>query len=214
MIRKESIVFFVPFLLLGWLFVVFQHHILAGLSFFVVLFIIYFFRDPERTVPVPSEGIMVSPADGTIIANQPLSKEEAALWQVPVDTRKISIFMSVMNVHVNRAPISGRIVCIAHKPGKKIPAYHEKSSIENEHMDIVLSGKEGVVCFRLIAGLVARRIVAFKEEDDRVEVGERIGMIKFGSRVDMIVPEGWDICVNYKDKVTAAKTVIARQKTP
>jgi len=208
-IRRESVVFFIPFLLTGTVFI-WINAFLALLFFCITLFIIYFFRDPEREVTQSREAIL-SPADGKIILKRIVSEEEKGEFDVSNEATKLSIFMSIFNVHVNRAPISGKIVKMEHKKGKKYPAFCKKSSTKNEHMNFEIRNDIMPITFRLIAGLVAQRIKSFKEMGDFVTAGERIGMIKFGSRVDIIIPEGWDVFVKLNQKVLAGETILAKK---
>src|SRR5712691_1283107 len=172
---------------------------------FLVLFLFNFFRDPHR-IGSERQVDVLSPADGTVVQIKDVPDGE--VW--PGLTRQISIFMSVFDVHVNRAPITGRIVHYRYNSGKKIAAFAEKSSIENEQNLIVLEDKHGAtLAFKQIAGLLARRIVFDKKEGDEVVRGERVGMIKFGSRVDMFFPADAVIRVGMRDKVKVGLTVVA-----
>src|SRR5206468_8768974 len=149
---------------------------------------------------------VLSPADGTVVQIKDITDGE--IW--PGLTRQVSIFMSVFDVHVNRAPITGRIVHYRYNPGKKLAAFAEKSSSENEQNLIVLEDGRGArVAFKQIAGLLARRIVFDKREGDEVVRGERVGMIKFGSRVDMFFPADAVIKVGMRDKVKVGLTIVA-----
>lgn len=159
----------------------------------IALFMVLFFRDPERNVNI-SEKHMVSPADGTVI---------------DIRGRKICIFMFFQNVHVNRAPIRGKIKSITYKKGSYIPAFC-KDSERNERNVFVIESKYGDVIVTQIAGTIARRIVTYSKVKDIVEQGQRIGMIRLGSRVDVTVPEGFDMLVKPGDRVLAGKTIIAR----
>jgi len=163
----------------------------VGLTFFMVVF----FRDPERKVEV-SDTYMVSPADGTII---------------DIKDRKICIFMFFQNVHVNRAPISGKIKEITYKKGGYLPAYR-KDSERNERNEFIIHSKYGDVGVTQIAGTVARRIVSYSQVNDIIEQGQRIGMIRFGSRVDVTIPPDFDIIVRKGERVLAGKTLIATIK--
>jgi phosphatidylserine decarboxylase len=148
----------------------------------------------------------LSPADGTVVQIKDINDGE--IW--PGLTRQVSIFMSVFDVHVNRAPITGRIVHYRYNPGKKIAAFAEKSSTENEQNLIVIDdGRGGALAFKQIAGLLARRIVFDKKEGDEVVRGERVGMIKFGSRVDIFFSPAANIKVKMREKVKVGLTVIA-----
>jgi len=171
---------------------------------FLVLFLFNFFRDPHRIASERQVDVL-SPADGTVVQIKDVPDGE--VW--PGLTRQISIFMSVFDVHVNRAPITGRIVHYRYNPGKKIAAFAEKSSTENEQNLVVIEGGRGAtVAFKQIAGLLARRIVFDKKEGDEVVRGERIGMIKFGSRVDIFFQPGANIKVKMREKVKVGLTVI------
>ena len=167
----------------------------------------YFFRDPVRTVPV-GEGLVISPADGRVsmivsVAPPP----ELGLSDAPMT--RISVFMNVFNCHVNRVPVAGTIETIAYRPGLFLNAELDKASEDNERNAIIVNtGKErfGVV---QIAGLIARRIVGFVEEGDRLTVGERFGLIRFGSRVDVYLPDGYQPLVGVGQTTIAGETVIA-----
>ncbi len=158
----------------------------------LILFMVVFFRDPERNVEV-SDTYMVSPADGTII---------------DIEDRNICIFMFFQNVHVNRAPISGKIKEITYKKGGYLPAYR-KDSERNERNEFIIYSKYGDVRVTQIAGTVARRIVSYSQVNDIIEQGQRIGMIRFGSRVDVTIPSDFDIKVRKGERVLAGKTIIA-----
>jgi phosphatidylserine decarboxylase precursor-related protein len=163
-------------------------YIAMAMTFFMVLF----FRDPERKVEV-SDAYMISPADGTVI---------------DIRGRKICIFMFLQNVHVNRAPISGTIREITYKKGGYLPAYW-KDSERNERNEFIIHSKYGDVSVTQIAGTIARRIVSYSQVNDMVEQGQRIGMIRFGSRVDVTIPDDFEITVRKGERVLAGKTVIA-----
>lgn len=167
--------------------------------------VIRFFRVPRRHVNVVENGV-ISPADGTVI-----SIDEATEHEYFKDSRiKISVFMSVYNVHVNFYPISGTIEYVAYHPGKYFVANLPKSSLDNEHNTVVVRRNENdVVLFRQIAGFVARRIVSYPQPGDHVEQGEEMGMIRFGSRVDVFLPLNAEVNVKVGDKVRTQKTVLA-----
>src|SRR5947209_10237735 len=168
-------------------------------------FLFNFFRDPHRAGSERHVDVL-SPADGTVVQIKDIP--DGAVW--PGLTRQVSIFMSVFDVHVNRAPITGRIIHYKYNPGKKLAAMVEKSSTENEQNLIVVEDARGHrVAFKQIAGLLARRIVFDKKEGDEIARGERVGMIKFGSRVDMFFAPDAKILVNMRDKVKVGLTVIA-----
>ena len=196
------VIFFVAALLIQWTIGAIVFGLLA-------LFLINFFRDPHRAGSQHHVDVL-SPADGTVVQIKDVADGE--VW--PGVTKQVSIFMSVFDVHVNRAPISGRIIHYRYNPGKKLAAFAEKSSSENEQNLIVIEDDRGArVAFKQIAGLLARRIVFDKKEGDEVVRGERIGMIKFGSRVDIFFPPGAVIKVSMRAKVKVALTVIAELGT-
>ena len=162
-----------------------------------------FFRDPER-VPEGGDDAIVSPADGTILSVAPAPEAPAGA------SRRITIFMSVFNCHVNRAPVAGRIAGYVYSPGKKLAAFAEKASTENEQNRIALEAPKGTVTFKQIAGALARRIVFYPKVGDTLARGQRVGLIKFGSRVDVFVPDGASILVERGAKVKAGRTPLAR----
>ena len=169
-----------------------------------------FFRDPVRVTPV-REGIVVAPADGRIsMITRVLPPAELGLGDRPL--QRISIFMSVFNCHVNRSPVAGRIDRIAYRPGKFINAELDKASEDNERNSLVISTANGRIGVTQIAGLVARRIVPFVRESEIVAAGQRIGMIRFGSRVDVFLPPGVQALVGEGQTAIAGETVIADLK--
>ena len=171
---------------------------------FLTLFLLNFFRDPRRLGSERHVDVL-SPADGTVVQIKDVADGE--IW--PGLTRQVSIFMSVFDVHVNRSPITGRIVHYRYNPGKKIAAFAEKSSTENEQNLVVIEdGRGATIAFKQIAGLLARRIVFDKKEGDEVVRGERIGMIKFGSRVDVFFQPTAKVNVKMREKVKVGLSVI------
>jgi phosphatidylserine decarboxylase len=202
---SEGWLFLVPVLILTTAALLIQWTIAAIILGLLCIFLINFFRDPHRSGSDHHVDVL-SPADGTVVQIKDIPDGE--IW--PGLTRQVSIFMSVFDVHVNRAPISGRIIHYRYNPGKKIAAFAEKSSIENEQNLIVLEDSHGArLAFKQIAGLLARRIVFDKKEGDAVARGERVGMIKFGSRVDMFFPADAVIKVGMRDKVKVGLTIVA-----
>lgn len=171
----------------------------------ITVIVIRFFRVPYRVVNKVENGVL-APADGKIVHVGP-----AFEYEYFKDERiKISIFMSVHNVHVNSYPIDGQIEYIAYHPGKYLIAKRPKSSVDNEHNTIVVSKDEHrKVLFRQIAGFVARRIISYPEQGDLVKQGEEVGMIKFGSRVDVFLPLDAQVAVKIGDKTVSKKTVLA-----
>ena len=169
-----------------------------ALPFLVVAcFCLYFFRDPERAVP--SDEALVAPADGRVVAVRQLESEET----------RISIFLNIFNVHVNRAPVPGKVREVLYRKGKFLVASHEAASLENEQNTLVIQSARGLVVCRQIAGLIARRIICYKQGGDTVMAGERIGYIKFGSRVDVIFGPQWHANVKVGDTVKAGVSVLA-----
>jgi phosphatidylserine decarboxylase len=167
-------------------------YVLAG-------FCLYFFRDPERSTP-PGD-LLVAPADGRIVSVRQLNPHET----------RVSIFLNIFDVHVNRTPIAGTITDVFYQKGKFLVASHEAASTENEQNTLVVEGGGTRVVCRQIAGLIARRIVCYKQPGDLVAAGERIGYIKFGSRVDVIFGPEWTFIAKVGDKVVAGATILARR---
>jgi phosphatidylserine decarboxylase len=166
-----------------------------------------FFRDPVRTTPV-RDGIVVAPADGRVsMITQVLPPAELGLGDRPLP--RISIFMSVFNCHVNRSPVAGRIDRIAYRPGKFINAELDKASEDNERNSLVITTTNGRIGVTQIAGLVARRIVTFVKEGQAIEAGERFGLIRFGSRLDVYLPEGTAALVGEGQTAVAGETILA-----
>lgn len=161
----------------------------------LTIFFIIFFRDPQRSPP-GDEDDAVSPADGKVISLQ---------------HRTICIFMNIHDVHVNRAPLSGLVTHIDYKPGGYIPAFNKDSDV-NERNHVVMKTATGTLELTQIAGVLTRRIVSYISEGTQLKRGERIGMIRFGSRVDVTVPEGYVFTVKLNDKIKAGETIIAVKK--
>jgi len=201
---KEGWLFIIPAMIVTAAALLLQWWTAAIVFGFATLFLVNFFRDPHR-VGSERRVDVLSPADGTVV--QIKDVRDGEIW--PGLTKQVSIFMSVFDVHVNRAPITGRIVSYKYNPGKKIAAFAEKSSTENEQNLVVIDdGNGGVIAFKQIAGLLARRIVFDKKEGDAVVKGERVGMIKFGSRVDVFFQPTANIKVRMREKVKVGLTII------
>ncbi|MGQ9798824.1 MAG: phosphatidylserine decarboxylase family protein [Ignavibacterium sp.] len=169
----------------------------------LIIFTLNFFRDPERVTPA-KDNIVVSPADGTVLFVKEVIDEKF----INGKAKQISIFMSPLNVHVNRIPISGTVEYLKHYEGEFIAAFEDKASEKNERTEIGIVSEKGKVLFNQIAGFVARRIVCDLKVGDKVKIGERFGMIKFGSRVDILVPNTWHEKVKKDDKVFAGETIL------
>lgn len=188
-------------------------HFLGLVLLGVTLWVAAFFRDPIRATP-RGDGLVIAPADGliTLIAKVPPPPElRGKEGLADGDYTRVSIFMSVFDVHINRAPIAGRVRRMAYVPGKFVNADLDKASEDNERQHFLIEGAEGVrIGFTQIAGLVARRIMAFVKEGDMVDAGERVGLIRFGSRVDVYLPEGTAPKVLLGQRAIAGETVIAQ----
>jgi phosphatidylserine decarboxylase len=177
-----------------------------GLAALFTLFAVCFFRDPERTVP-GGEGLIVSPADGKVIE---IVEEDNAY--MGGRARRISIFLNVFNVHINRIPCDGTVEYVRYFPGKFLAAWNEKASLDNEQTHVGINAGRYKVFVKQIAGLIARRIVCRAKEGATYRRGERFGMIKFGSRTDLFLPLEAEVKVKVGDKVAGAATIIAEIK--
>ena len=177
--------------------------VLAFLLTIIALWVAYFFRDPERTGR-RGEDVVVAPADGKVLLIQDI--DEPAFMGGRVT--RVSIFMNVFNVHVNRYPVSGTVKYVQYNPGKFLNAAAEKSSLENEQMSVGIETARGRVLTRQIAGLIARRIVTYSKAGEHVEQGQRMGLIRFGSRVDVFFPPNSKILVKVGEMTVAGTTVI------
>ncbi len=168
---------------------------------FVILavFCLWFFRDPERAIP--SGPVAVSPADGKVVAIKPEGGQT-----------RVSIFLNVFDVHVNRSPIAGKITEVRYKTGKFLVASKEEATTDNEQNFITVEGNGTKIVFSQIAGLIARRIICYKKAGDVVAAGDRVGYIKFGSRVDMFLGPEWAIEVREGQRVSAGSSIIAKRK--
>jgi phosphatidylserine decarboxylase len=182
--------------LLSWPFAI-PFYILAA-------FCLNFFRDPDRTVPPGPYA--VSPADGKVVA---IKQDDAG-------GHRISIFLNIFDVHVNRVPIGGKIACVTYKKGQFLVASAEEASEANEQnvitVDGMIEGQKTRVVFKQIAGLIARRVLCYVKAGDVVEAGQRIGLMKFGSRIDVFLGAEWDVVVHAGERVSAASSILARFK--
>ncbi|RMG61394.1 MAG: phosphatidylserine decarboxylase family protein [Deltaproteobacteria bacterium] len=199
----------IPFLLIALLLALAARFLLPGKfvfpAFFLLFaaFVAFFFRDPERKPP-EGAGLVVSPADGLVVYAGPT--DGGHFFSGPAE--KVSIFMSLFDVHVNRAPLSGVVEKIVYNKGKFFRADVDKASLENEQNWVIMRDGERKFAFVQIAGLVARRIVCKVREGDRLEKGQRVGLIMFGSRVDVYLPPGTSLRVRKGDRVRAGESVI------
>jgi len=168
--------------------------------YLLAAFCLYFFRDPERAAPAGA--VAVSPADGKIVA---IRREKAG-------QARLSIFLNIFDVHVNRSPIAGTITDVRYRPGRFLAANREEASAQNEQNAVTVEGNGTRVVFNQIAGLIARRVVFYKKPGDVVAAGERVGLIKFGSRVDIFLGPEWELAVYEGHRVKAGSSVLARRR--
>lgn len=171
-----------------------------GLPLFVLaLFCLWFFRDPERMIP-PGD-VAVSPADGKVVS---VRKEQG-------DQTRISIFLSIFDVHVNRSPVGGTVKEVTYQRGRFLAANREEASVVNEMNTISIDSDRSTVVFKQIAGLIARRVVCWKKPGDKVQKGERIGLIKFGSRADVLLGPEWEVTTQVGCRVYGGSSILARR---
>src|SRR5712692_2063421 len=199
---KEGYYFGVPPLVLGGVFFLLHWNAAAVVLVLLALFVFSFFRDPERVIPAET-GAVVSPGDGRVVV---VTEEEYA----GRPGKRISIFLAVWNVHVNRSPAAGTITNMEYRPGKFLAAMRERASVENEQNVFTLSTDGGEMVFKQIAGVIARRVVSWKNAGEKVARGERIGLVRFGSRVDLWVPKEAEILVKVGDNVRGGSSVLAQ----
>lgn len=175
---------------------------LGGLLIFLGLFVLYFFRDPERAIPA-EPGAVVSPADGRVveIVNEPHNGEAG---------RRVSIFLSIWDVHVQRAPVAGTVAAVDYRPGRFYAALRARASAENEQNVISLATPRGTLVFKQIAGAIARRVLCWKKPGEEVSLGERVGIIRFGSRVDVWLPLAAEVAVRRGQKVQGGASILAK----
>jgi len=166
-------------------------------------FFAYFFRDPERQVPQDAD-VVVSPADGRLMIAGPADPR----WAPPGEWKQITIFLSPMDVHINRTPVGGRVLRVDYRPGRFLPAYNEGSN-DNELNEVWIDYGGRTVVFRQVVGLLARRIVCRIHEGEMLERGQRIGLMKFGSRMDVFVPADAELRVSVGDSVVGGETILA-----
>jgi phosphatidylserine decarboxylase len=212
----------VPINRAGWPFIAIFALITSGLWYWyfqaglvgciLTLWCVYFFRDPERITPT-REGLVICPADG-VVQSVVMAIPPAELELGSMPRLRIAVFMNVFNVHVNRAPITGKITAKGYRPGKFLNASLDKASIDNERMSLKITGEDGTeIGFVQIAGLIARRILCQVSEGDTLRAGQRFGLIRFGSRVDIYLPNGVESLVSVGQTTIAAETVLADFKS-
>jgi phosphatidylserine decarboxylase len=202
---KEAYTFGIPPLILGLIAFSFRTplaYVFGTLLVCLGLFVFSFFRNPDRVVPT-DPGLVVSPADGRVVA----LKDEENRGR---PGKRISIFLAIWNVHVNRAPAAGVIRELEYKPGKFMAAWAERASLDNEQNIFRMQSEVGDIEFKQIAGYIARRVVAWKKASDTVARGERVGLVRFGSRVDLWLPENAELLVKVGETVHGGSSVVAR----
>ena len=177
----------------------------AGIFLVLACFFLFFFRDPERTITKETDAV-VSPADGRVMVAGPPAGQGCP----PGSWQQISIFLSPMDVHVNRMPVGGRVAKVEYHPGRFLPAYRTEAGDLNEYTEVTIDHHGQPIVVRQIVGVLARRIVCRIKEGDVVHAGDRFGVMKFGSRMDIFVPASAEIAVKVNDKVVGGVTVIAR----
>ncbi|MGC9324032.1 MAG: phosphatidylserine decarboxylase family protein [Desulfomonilia bacterium] len=202
-IRREGFPFIATSSALFVLLALTGSRLLGLIGIVPALFVTWFFRDPERRTP-DGKHLFTSPADGTVLDVVETNEEKVG------PCTKISVFMSVFNVHVNRSPVSGTVAEKRYRPGKFRMANLGEKTEENERMIIYLQNEDGIFRVDQVAGLIARRISCWPEQGESVQRGQRIGLIRFGSLLECYIPAGWQILVNRDDKVAAGVTVLGR----
>jgi phosphatidylserine decarboxylase len=201
---KEGYIYPMPFILLAVILFILFHRDMsslpllysAALSFYVGLVIMLFFRDPDRKIP-KDENLVLAPADGKVIR---IDRE--------CENPSLSIFLSITNVHVNRSPVDGTIKSIEHRSGKFHNAFRKEAMSENERNEIEIDTDKGIVRMHQVAGFIARRTICYKSAGSILRAGDRIGLIRFGSRVDLTLPPGSNINVTLGQKVLAGETIL------
>ena len=201
-LAKDGFIFILPLLIITVLMFLISFYWATAIFGLGFLFVTWFFRDPERRIPNEPNAI-VSPADGKITEivteNEPINGKLC---------KRVTIFLSVFNVHVNRVPIEGTIEDIRYNPGKFLAAFNPKASMDNEQNLILINNGRTHIFVKQIAGLIARRIVCWPKKGDYYESGQRYGLIRFGSRVDILLPENTKLSVACGDKVSGGKSII------
>jgi len=199
---KEGYKFGLPPIAAGLLCLIPGWYWAAGVLIFLGLFVFYFFRDPDRKIP-SEDGVVVSPADGHVveIVDEPLDERPG---------HRLSIFLSIWDVHVQRAPVAGRIEKVIYRPGRFYAALRKAASEKNEQNVIYMQTPAGTLVFKQIAGAIARRVLCWKNQGEEVGLGERVGMIRFGSRVDVWLPAEAQFVVRRGQKVKGGEAILAK----
>ncbi|HUI67806.1 MAG TPA: phosphatidylserine decarboxylase family protein [Nitrospirota bacterium] len=202
-VASEGWPFIIPLMVLTVLLLTFGWNNIGCVSLALTLFILFFFRDPERSVP-EGKDVVVSPADGKVIVVKDIYEPD----YLKQDVKQISIFLSVFNVHVNRAPCDGTVETVKYNPGRFHVASVDKASLDNEQTAVVITKGKYKVLVKQIAGLIARRIVCYAKPGDMIKTGERYGLIRFGSRVDIFLPKETELKVKVGDRIKGARDII------
>ena len=203
-IAKEGFFFIIPFVAAFVLLLIFSRNYVAlVIIFLITFFLVFFFRDPVRIAP-EGENLIIAPADGKIIKLEKIYENR----YLKENVTKISIFMSLFNVHVNRVPVTGTVEKIDYNKGKFISAFKDKASLDNEQNSIIIDTGSRKIIVKQIAGVIARRIICKLSEKQKVKAGEKLGLICFGSRADIFIPGEVEIKIKIGDTVKAGKTVI------
>ncbi len=202
-VASEGWIFIIPLAVATALLFAFGWKNTGIVALVLTLFVLFFFRDPDRTVPAGGN-LVVSPADGRVIVIKDIY-EPTYLKQ---DVKQISIFLSVFNVHVNRSPVGGTVELVKYNPGKFHVASMDKASLDNEQTAMLITNGKHKVLVKQIAGLIARRIVCYARPGDAIKTGDRYGLIRFGSRVDIFLPRETELKVKVGDRVKGARDII------
>ncbi len=202
-VASEGWPFILPLALVTALLFAFGWKNTAFASLVLTLFVLFFFRDPERLAP-KGEGLVLSPADGRVIVIKDVYEPD----YLKQDVKQVSIFLSVFNVHVNRAPVGGIVETVKYNPGRFHVAAVEKASLENEQTGMVIVHGKQKILVKQIAGLIARRIVCYAKPGDALASGERYGLIRFGSRVDLFLPRDTELKVKVGDRIKGVRDII------
>jgi phosphatidylserine decarboxylase len=203
-VASEGWPFIIPLAIVTALLFAFGWKNTAYVSLVLTLFVLYFFRDPVRLVP-KGKDLVVSPADGRVI----VIKDVFEPTYLKQEVKQISIFLSVFNVHVNRSPVGGTVEVVKYNPGKFHVASVDKASLDNEQTAMVIDTGKRKVLVKQIAGLIARRIVCYAKPGDKISIGERYGLIRFGSRVDIFLPKDAELKVKIGDRIKGTRDIIA-----
>lgn len=202
-VAKEGFPFILPLLFAVAIFLWLQKIYLFLFFAFLAFFSIYFFRNPARRIP-EGEGLLVSPADGKIIDIKKVNGEDP----LSEDSIRVSIFLSIFDVHINRIPVAGEVVSVKYRPGRFLAAFDNRASEVNEQNSVLINGERANILINQIAGLIARRIVCWVTEGDKVKRGEPYGLIRFGSRVDIFLPLKTNLWVKVGDRVRGGETIL------